>query len=75
MRKYETPFGILEVDSTPIEVNEDRKAGGKVSKKKGGMIKRSMGGPAKPKKKTVFRRGGGKALRGFGKATYSNKMY
>jgi hypothetical protein len=23
----------------------------------------------------VFRRGGGKALRGFGKATYSNKMY
>ena len=24
---------------------------------------------------TVFRRGGGKALRGFGKATYSNKLY
>ena len=23
----------------------------------------------------VFRRGGGKALRGMGKATYSNKMY
>ena len=42
---------------------------------KGGMIKRNMGGPAKPRKKTVFRRGGGKALRGFGKATYSNKMY
>jgi hypothetical protein len=75
MRKYETPFGILEVDSTPIEVNEDRKAGGKVSKKKGGMIKRSMGGSAKPRKKTVFRRGGGKALRGMGKAIYSNKPY
>ena len=30
---------------------------------------------SKPKKKTVFRRGGGQALRGFGKATYSNKMY
>ena len=75
IRKYETPFGKLEVDSTPIEDREDRKAGGKVSKKKGGMIKRSMGGSAKPRKKAVFRRGGGKALRGFGKATYSNKMY
>jgi hypothetical protein len=75
IRKYETPFGKLEVDSTPIEDREDRKAGGKVSKKKGGMIKRSMGGSAKPRKKAVFRRGGGKALRGMGKATYSNKMY
>ena len=44
-------------------------------KAKGGMVKRNMGGPAKPRKKTVFRRGGGQALRGFGKATYSNKMY
>ncbi len=53
-----------------------KKAGGKVSKKVGGkVVKRNMGGPAKPRKKTVFRRGGGKALRGFGKATYSNKMY
>ena len=76
VRKMKTPFGgTIEVDSTPIKDREDRKAGGKVSKKKGGMIKRSMGGPAKPRKKTVFRRGGGKALRGFGKATYSNKMY
>jgi len=76
VRKMKTPFGgTIEVDSTPIEDREDRKAGGKVSKKKGGMIKRSMGGPAKPKKKTVFRRGGGKALRGMGKAIYSNKMY
>ena len=33
---------------------------GKITRKKGG---------------TVFRRGGGQALRGFGKATYSNKMY
>ena len=53
-----------------------KKAGGKVSKKVGGkVVKRNMGGPAKPRKKAVFRRGGGKALRGFGKATYSNKMY
>ena len=59
-----------------IAERKSRKAGGKVSKKVGGkVVKRSMGGPAKPKKKTVFRRGGGKALRGFGKATYSNKMY
>ena len=71
-----TPFGgTIELDSTPIEDREDRKVGGKVSKKKGGMIKRNMGGPAKPRKKAVFRRGGGKALRGMGKATYSNKMY
>ena len=53
-----------------------KKAGGKVSKKAGGkVVKRNMGGSVKPRKKTVFRRGGGKALRGFGKATYSNKMY
>ncbi len=53
-----------------------KKVGGKVSKKVGGkVVKRSMGGSAKPKKKVVFRRGGGKALRGFGKATYSKKMY
>ena len=41
----------------------------------GGKVKRNMGGKVTPRKKTVFRRGGGKALRGFGKATYSNKMY
>ena len=59
-----------------IAERKSRKAGGKVSKKVGGkVVKRNMGGPAKPRKKTVFRRGGGKALRGFGKATYSNKMY
>ena len=77
VRKMKTPFGgTIELDSTPIEDREDRKAGGKVSKKVGGkVVKRSMGGSAKPKKKVVFRRGGGKALRGFGKATYSNKMY
>tara|TARA_E500000305_G_C3930124_1_gene192361 strand:- start:18 stop:671 length:654 start_codon:yes stop_codon:yes gene_type:complete len=43
-----------------------------------GMTKSEMAKMAMPKKKkggTVFRRGGGKALRGFGKATYSNKMY
>ena len=42
------------------------------------MTKSEMAKMAMPKKKkggTVFRRGGGKALRGFGKATYSNKMY
>ena len=51
---------------------EERKSRKKVG---GKVVKRSMGGSAKPKKKVVFRRGGGKALRGFGKATYSNKMY
>ena len=43
-----------------------------------GMTKSEMAKMAMPKKKkggTVYRRGGGKALRGFGKATYSNKMY
>ena len=54
---------------------ESRKKGGMVKRKYGGKIKRNMGGPAKPRKKTVFRRGGGQALRGFGKATYSNKLY
>jgi len=52
-----------------------KQKGGMVKRKYGGKIKRNMGGPAKPRKKTVFRRGGGQALRGFGKATYSNKMY
>ena len=32
-------------------------------------------GKGKGKVNKVFRRGGGKALRGFGKATYSNKLY
>jgi LysM repeat protein len=69
VRKMKTPFGgTIEVDSTPLKDREDRKVGGKV-------VKRNVGGPAKPRKKVVFRRGGGKALRGFGKATYSNKMY
>jgi hypothetical protein len=45
-----------------------RKSGGQVKRKYGGKVKRKSGGK-------VFRRGGGQALRGFGKATYSNKMY
>jgi len=63
--------------------NFRKSKGGKVSKKKGGMVKRSYGGKVKrnmggmvsPRKKVVFRRGGGRALRGMGKAIYSNKMY
>ena len=35
-------------------------------KKYGGMIKKNMGGPV---------RGVGKAIKGFGNATYSKKMY
>jgi len=62
---------------------KNSKSGGKVGKKKGGMVKRSYGGKVKrnmggmvsPRKKVVFRRGGGRALRGMGKAIYSNKMY
>ena len=41
---------------------------GAKGKKYGGKVRRKSGGK-------VFRRGGGQALRGFGKATYSNKMY
>ena len=52
-----------------------KKSSGFQIKKYGGKVKRNMGGMVSPRKKTVFRRGGGKALRGFGKATYSNKMY
>jgi hypothetical protein len=43
--------------------------GFRIEKKHGGSLKKPV------KKKTVFRRGGGQALRGFGKATYSNKLY
>ena len=56
-----------------------KKKGSKViAKKKGGkVIAKKKGSKVMPKKKggTVYRRGGGKALRGFGKATYSNKPY
>jgi hypothetical protein len=68
----EIPSGI-EMTKEDTKLLADIK--GYLKKKKGGMVKRNMGGPAKPRKKTVFRRGGGQALRGFGKATYSNKMY
>tara|TARA_R110000851_G_scaffold28465_1_gene79301 strand:+ start:298 stop:1812 length:1515 start_codon:yes stop_codon:yes gene_type:complete len=59
--------------------NFRKKKGGKViAKKKGSkVIAKKKGSKVMPKKKggTVYRRGGGKALRGFGKATYSNKPY
>lgn len=55
--------------------SKSKKKGGMVKRKYGGKVKRNMGGKVATKKKTVFRRGGGQALRGFGKATYSNKMY
>ena len=41
---------------------------GKVVKNRKSVYQKKKGG-------TVYRRGGGKALRGFGKATYSNKPY
>ena len=41
---------------------------GKVVKNRKSVYQKKKGG-------TVFRRGGGKALRGFGKATYSDKLY
>ena len=61
-------------DSTKAQLDEVEKLikdgeGFRIEKKHGGSLKKPV------KKKTVFRRGGGKALRGFGKATYSNKMY
>ena len=55
--------------------SKSKKKGGMVKRKYGGKVKRNMGGMVSPRKKAVFRRGGGKALRGFGNATYSNKMY
>ena len=55
--------------------SKSKKKGGMVKRSYGGKVKRNMGGMVSPRKKAVFRRGGGKALRGFGNATYSNKMY
>ena len=55
--------------------SKSKKKGGMIKRNSGGKVKRNMGGPTKPRKKTVFRRGGGKALRGFGRASYSNKLY
>ena len=49
------------------KVVKDRKS--VYQKKSGGPVVKKMGGGK------VYRRGGGQALRGFGKATYSNKMY
>jgi hypothetical protein len=61
---------------TPL-LNAQKKSGKSLFKylesegiiKKGKPTTKKMGGGK------VFRRGGGQALRGFGKATYSNKMY
>ena len=70
-------------NANAIRVGQKIKMSKPVSKRKSvyqGMKKSEMKKIAMPKKKKmgggkVYRRGGGQALRGFGKATYSNKMY
>ena len=66
---------LMGKDSSKVQLDEIEKLikdgeGFRIEKKHGKLI-----GKKPVKKKTVFRRGGGKALRGFGKATYSNKLY
>jgi len=65
---------LMGKDSSKVQLDEIEKLikdgeGFRIEKKHGGSLKKPV------KKKTVFRRGGGQALRGFGKATYSNKLY
>ena len=61
---------------------QDVLRGGSLTKEQTSEIEGLLKNPDSPinvksRKKggTVFRRGGGKALKGFGKATYSNKLY
>ena len=65
--KVKRNMGGLVGGQTKLDMNKD----GRITKQDFKMMpkKKKMGGGK------VFRRGGGQALRGFGKATYSNKMY
>ena len=65
--KVKRNMGGLVGGQTKLDMNKD----GMITKQDFKMMpkKKKMGGGK------VFRRGGGQALRGFGKATYSNKMY
>ena len=59
-RKVKTPFGTLTFDTSDKAFEEE------VENKAGGRIKRLAGGKV---------RGVGQAIKGFGKATYSDKMF
>ena len=59
-RKVKTPFGTLTFDTSDDAFEPD------VENKAGGRIKRQAGGKV---------RGVGQAIKGFGKATYSDKMF
>ena len=61
---------------TPL-LNAQKKSGKSLSKylESEGIIKKRKPTTKKMGGGKVYRRGGGQALRGFGKATYSNKMY
>lgn len=59
-RKVKTPFGTLTFDTSDKAFEEE------VENKAGGRIKRQAGGKV---------RGVGQAMKGFGKATYSDKMF
>ena len=61
---------------TPL-LNAQKKSGKSLTKylKSEGIIEKSKPTTKKMGGGKVYRRGGGKALRGFGKATYSNKLY
>ena len=59
-RKVKTPFGEITFDTSDEAFEKE------IENKAGGRIKRQAGGKV---------RGVGQAIKGFGKATYSNKMY
>ena len=72
---------LLPGNVTPSQI-QDVLRGGSLTKEQTSEIEGLLKNPDSPinvkgRKKggTVFRRGGGKALKGFGKATYSNKLY
>ena len=72
---------LLPGNVTPDQI-QDVLRGGSLTKEQTSEIEGLLKNPDSPinvknRKKggTVFRRGGGKALKGFGKATYSNKLY
>ena len=70
--------GLSDSEKDYVKNFRAKKGGKVIAKKKGSkVIAKKKGSKVMPKKKggTVYRRGGGKALRGFGKATYSNKPY
>ena len=72
------PESLITIRNTIPEYRMKVKINSKPSKRKMIEVLTTLSYENPNKKKAggkVFRRGGGKALRGMGKATYSNKMY